>query len=244
MRRLVLTLIAVVTLSCTAASCTGSKSATAGIPPVNSTATRLYVAIGGSDARGVGTDDPLREAWPQDVFRSLPANYRLVNLGIPDATAATAVAESLPTATSLHPAVVTVWLGVNDILTQVPVTAYQSGLTTLIHALRSGGATVLVGTIPPVDQLPAYVDCLRGGSDACSSIAQPLPSPTQVVAAVGAYNAAIAAVAAREGAVVVNLHTAPVAAPDENSLISADGINPSVTGAQMIADRFTAAIKP
>lgn len=243
MRRHLVGLLAVVIVSCAAVSCTASKSTTAGAPPVNPTATRLYVAIGGSDARGVGTDDPLRESWPQDVFRSLPANYRLVNLGIPDATAATAVTESLPTATSLHPAVVTVWLGLNDILTQVPVTTYQSALTTLVHALRAGGATVLVGTVPPVDQLPAYLDCLGGGG-ACSGLVQPVPSRTQVVAAVAAYNAAVTAVTAREGAVLVDLHAAALAAPAPSSLISADGINPSVTGAQMIASRFTAAIKP
>ena len=242
MRRFLAGLLAMLAVSCMA-SCTASKSTTAAIPPVNSTATRLYVAIGGSDARGVGTDDPLRESWPQDVFRSLPANYRLVNLGIPDATAASAVAESLPTATSLHPAVVTVWLGVNDILTQVPVNDYQSALTTLVHALRAGGANVLVGTVPPVDQLPAYLDCLSGGG-ACSTFAQPLPTRSQVLAAVAAYNAAITAVAAREGAVLVDLHAAALAAPAPSSLISADGINPSVIGAQMIAARFGAAIKP
>jgi lysophospholipase L1-like esterase len=203
------------------------------------------VAIGGSDARGIGTDDPLREAWPQDLFRALPANYRLVNLAIPNATVADAVAESLPTAETLHPTLVTVWLGINDILSQVPVTAFQGGLTTLIHALRATGATVLVGNEPPVDLLPGYLACVSVGQGTCAaSIPQPAPARAEVAAAVTAYNAAIAAVAAREGAVVIDLHAAAGAAGTQTSRLADDGFNPSAAGAQMIANLFAAAEKP
>jgi lysophospholipase L1-like esterase len=177
----------------------------------------------------------------------LPANYRLVNLALPDATAQAALVQSLPTATSLHPALATVWLNVNDILNRVPVATYQSQLTELLHGLRAAGAEVLVANTPPVDELPAYLACTHQSShgNCPPGLPQPVVPPPQVVAAVTAYNLAIAAVAAQEGAIVVDLHGAALAAQargTEASLVAADGFNPSVVGAQMIASQFAAAL--
>jgi lysophospholipase L1-like esterase len=62
---------------------------------------------------------------------------------------------------------------------------------------------------------------------------------------VAAYNSAIATVAVKEGAVVVDLNAAAVAAAAQGagpSLISDDGFDPSVAGAQRIASQFAAVL--
>jgi acyl-CoA thioesterase-1 len=231
------------------ASCTAGGAKAGGTAPGPDAApARLYLAIGASETRGVGTDDPLRQSWPQDLFRTLPANYRLVNLGIPSATVATALTDELPIAETMHPALVTVWLNVNDLLSVVPSSTYQSQLDLLVHRLRATGAAVLVANTPPLDQLPSYLACgdpVAHPGGCPSFVPRPLPSPRQVAAAVDGYNVAIAAVVAQEGAVLVDLHRAGVAARDqgtEASLISADGFHPSAAGAVVIARQFALAL--
>src|SRR4051794_15124063 len=77
-------------------------------PPVT------YVAVGASESVGVGTDDPLREAWPQVLYRNaLPRRTVFVNLGIPGATVERALTDEVDQAVALSPTVVTVWLNVN-----------------------------------------------------------------------------------------------------------------------------------
>jgi acyl-CoA thioesterase-1 len=230
-------------------SCTTVRTQGAGSTPApNAAAPRLYLAVGASDTRGIGTEDPLREAWPQDLFRSLPANYRLVNLGVPDATLSDALAQELPMAEALHPALVTVWLNADDVLSGVPTATYQAELSSLVHRLRATGAAVLVANTPPMDDLPGYLACVDpvahpGGCP--SFVPTPVPPPQQVVAAVEGYNTAIAAVVAKEGAVLVDLHRSGLTARalgEEASLVSADGFHPNAAGATMIASQFAAAI--
>jgi lysophospholipase L1-like esterase len=210
---------------------------------------RLYVAIGASETRGQGTDNPLRQAWPQDVFRALPANYSLINLGVPGATVADALADEVPFAERLHPALVTVWLNVNDLLSLVPPDRYATQLGELIGRLRSTGATVLVANTPPLDRLPAYLACEDPSAHpgVCSdAVPRPVPAPQVVDAAVDAYNVAIAAVVAQHGARLVDLHAAGLAARargQESSLVSADGFHPNAAGAQLVADQFAAGLR-
>jgi lysophospholipase L1-like esterase len=239
--------VAVVAIAVVCTACTSSnqkRSAVAGPAPPR----RLYVAVGASETRGEGTDNPLRQAWPQDLFRTLPAGYSFVNLGIPGATVADALAEELPLAESLRPTLVTVWLNVNDLLGLVGVDRYTSELTELISGLRSTGATVLVANTPPLDELPAYLACEDPANHPgiCSpSVPQPVPPPAVVDGAVDTYNAAIAGVVTEEGATLVDLHAADLAVRargGEAALISADGFHPNAAGAQAVADQFAAVI--
>lgn len=64
------------------ASC-GMPKATATVAPVAKPLT--YVAIGGSDAVGVGSSDPLLDAWPQVFYRkTLPVSAIFINLAGPN----------------------------------------------------------------------------------------------------------------------------------------------------------------
>ena len=125
-----------------------------------------YVAVGGSDAIGNGTDDPLLDAWPQQFFRhSLPLTAVFVNAAEPGATVAEAITDQVPLATSSHATVVTVWLVSADLLDGTPASTYGNELLQLLTTLRGHGTTtVLVGNAPPLDQLPGYPACRSGAA--------------------------------------------------------------------------------
>jgi lysophospholipase L1-like esterase len=211
----------------------------------------VYVAVGASESVGVGASDPLRNAWTQVFYRSaLPRSAVFVNMAVSGSTVAEALAGQVPNAVALSPDVVTVWLNVNDLIRGVPAASYEADLTKLLTALRRGGATkVLVANTPPLDDLPAYRACLPAPATAGPCALGPglqglVPAPATLNAAVDAYNAAIARVAAAGGAVLVDLHAAGLAARQngtEASLVGSDGFHPSDAGHALVATAFATA---
>jgi acyl-CoA thioesterase I len=219
-------------------------------PPAPSGPQVVYVAVGASETAGVGSDQPLREAWPQVLFRTaLPPSTVFVNLGIPGATVASALRDELPQALELAPALATVWLNVNDLLSGVSPADFERDLATLVRGLRRGGGTrVLVANVPPLDRLPAYLACRPSpppGSPPCD-LDGTVPAPDALNRAVAAYNAATERVTAREGALLVDLHEVGLAARrsgTEASLVSADGFHPSTTGHAAVAAAFAEVLR-
>jgi len=207
----------------------------------------VYVAVGASETIGFGADQPLRESWPRVLFRpALPPSAVFVNMGIPGATVAEALRDELPQALTVHPALATVWLNVNDIVAGVSARDFERDLATLVHGLRAGGATrVLVANVPPLDELPAYLSCrsgpTTGGRDDPCGGATDLPGPDALNRIVDSYNAATARVTAQEGASVVDLNAVGLAARQAGtaaSLISKDGFHPSTAGHEAVAKAF------
>jgi acyl-CoA thioesterase I len=214
-------------------------------PPPASGPQVVYVAVGASETAGVGSDQPLREAWPQVLFRTaLPQSTVFVNLGIPGATVATALREELPQALELAPTLVTVWLNVNDLFAGVAAADFERDLGMLVRGLRRGGSTrVLVANVPPLDRLPAYLACRPApppDSPPCD-LERAVPGPDALNRAVDAYNAATERITTREGALLVDLHAVGLAARrsgTEASLVSADGFHPSTAGHAAVAAAF------
>jgi acyl-CoA thioesterase-1 len=169
----------------------------------------------------------------------------LINFGIPRETTQAALQDELPPALAVHPALATVWLNVDDLIAGVPVADYESRLDQLVGALRRAGTRVLVANTPQLEHLPAYAACRPNpppGSVQCPLGSVVLPPPDQVVADEQAYNAAIAAVAAREGATVVDLYAAGDVPDQHPGYVSRDGFHPSAHGAAAIAGTFAAAL--
>ena len=214
-------------------------------PPASSTPAEpadplVYVAVGASETLGVGADDPATQAWPRVLQdRALPGS-RLVNVGVSGATVAGALTAQVPAAVAADPDVVTVWLAVNDAITQVPVTAYERRLARLVATLRRGGAEVLVGNVPRLWRLPAYRACLPRSQVTSPPCVLPfVPTEAAVRATVRAYNAAIERVVAAQGARLVDL-SGEVAA---GRLVAADGFHPSTAGHARIAAAFARAVR-
>ncbi len=185
-----------------------------------------YVAIGASDAVGVGASDPEVEGWVPRFAARLGANARVVNLGVSGSTLAQALDEQLGPALDAQPDVVTVWLAVNDLNARVSLNSYAADLDTLLGELEVTHARVLVGNVPDLGGLAAY-----RGLD---------PAPLQAEA--DRWNAVIADTVGRHGATLVDLHAHWREIVDHPEFLSADGFHPSTPGYQALADVFAEAL--
>jgi lysophospholipase L1-like esterase len=200
-----------------------------------------YVAVGGSETVGAGADDPATEAWTSVLHRDgLSRSATFVNVGERAATVRGALDRQLAPALDEAPRLVTVWLNVADLVRDVPVADYERDLRELVRALRRGGAAdVLVAGAPALTDLPVVVDCLPGATGC--RLREGLPSAEDLADRVAAYDAAIARVAAAEGAVVVDVRSSTGGGPG-SGLVSVDGFHPSSEGHRRLADAFADAV--
>lgn len=197
--------------------------------PNSSQRSFTYVAIGASDAFGVGTYDPDRDNWPTVLASLLGPEAHLVNLGIPGETVAEARQTELPVALDAHPALVTVWLGVNDIVQSVRVETYEQQLEALLLALHQRtSARVFVGNIPDLSLLPFFA-----GQDQAA-----------LHEIVVRWNAAIARAVTASGASLVDLYATWNELASHPEYIADDGFHPSTVGAQRLAQVFQSFIAP
>lgn len=204
----------------------------------------VYVALGASETAGVGISDDalrLRAAWPQLFFNEvLSRTSTHYNLAIPSITTEAALGAELAPALALHPTVATVFFGIDDLVRGVSPGVYEGNLDRIVHGLRQGGrATVLVANSPRLDDLPAYRAC-REGRHCPLGPAAAVPSPATVVALIAAYNVAVARVAEREGATVVDLAASSTDLVTHPEYLAPDGLHPSALGAAELARRFAA----
>lgn len=188
-----------------------------------------YVAIGASDAFGVGTYDPAHDNWPTVLAGLLGPDAHLVNLGIPGETVAEARQTELPIALDARPELVTVWLGVNDIVQSVPVATYEQQLEAMLLSLhQSANARVYVANIPDLSLLPSFA----GENQAALH--------TTIVQ----WNAAIAQAVAASGATLVDLYASWSELANHPEYIASDGFHPSTVGARRLAEVFEKSIAP
>jgi lysophospholipase L1-like esterase len=233
-------------LALAGACSSGSASAPAHTVPSPSAPPTVYAALGASETAGVGTSDPTRDSFPEQFYLHLPRNAVYYNFGLPGETTAAALKDELPAALAVQPTLATVWFNVDDLAAGVSVSDFESQLDQIVGPLTRGGAArVLIANTPPLDGLPAYEACRPNPPPGpkCALGAVTLPAPEQARALVDAYNASIARVAARHGAVVVDLASQAAASLAQHpDYLSSDGLHPSSKGAAAIAGAFTAAL--
>ncbi len=187
-----------------------------------------YVAIGASDAFGIGTDRPEHDNWPSALTHDLGISVHLVNLGVPGATAAQAQRDELPIALDAHPDLVTVFLGVNDIDTGVALNAFSASLRSLLNMLATHTtARVFVANLPDLTLLPYFQR--KGNVDGLRSQVQQ-------------WNAAIASITKEQGAILVDLYAGWSQLASHPDYVASDGLHPSTAGAEQIAALFNAVI--
>jgi lysophospholipase L1-like esterase len=189
-----------------------------------------YVAIGASDSFGLGTDEPYLENWPTDLAGLLGSSHlHLINLGIPGVTVQDVLNLELPIALDSHPDLVTIWLGVNDIVDRVSPDNYASNLNTLLARLRAASprALIAIANIPDLTVLPYF-----SGYD-----------PQVLTAQIQAYNMIIASAARRYGAILVDLAQENYNLQAHPEYISGDGLHPNEIGYEQLAKVFYQALK-
>jgi lysophospholipase L1-like esterase len=223
-RALALPLLGGVVAACGPSALTAAPAApdpAGAAPPPVLKAPLTYVAVGASDAAGVGVEDAARDGWVPVLGRRLPQPAKVVNLGIPGIRLQEALEVELPPALDVRPDLVTVWLVVNDVLSGVPLDRYRAGLDRLIGELRGAGAQVAVGNVPDAPEQSAYLGVPPGVRPALTA----------------AWNEAIARVAEAHGAVLVDLYRLwPVVEHPE--YVGPDGLHPTVAGYRVLADTF------
>jgi acyl-CoA thioesterase-1 len=190
-----------------------------------------YVALGASDAVGVGSSKPGAQGYVPLVAARLPIGSHLLNLGISGERLHNALSEELPIALSTSPELVTLWLVANDFVGGVPYDAYIHDLNVLLGKLHANThASLVMADLPDLTRLPAFANLTAA-------------QKAQMLVQIARWNAGIVAAAARYGVRLVDLfgHGSQLTAHPE--YISGDGFHPSPLGYVQLANIFWGVIE-
>lgn len=174
-----------------------------------------FVALG--DSYTIGTSVAEAERWPNQLAARLPRLELIANLGVNGFTSRDLIEVELPRLAALRPDVVSVLIGVNDVVQGVPAETYRRNVILVLDELVEavGAARVLVVTTPDYTVTPAGAD---------------YGDPARQSAGIRQNNAIIAELAAVRGITVVDVYDISLEAGTDRSLVAGDGLHPS--GAQ------------
>ena len=190
-----------------------------------------YVALGASDAVGVGSNQPGSQGYVPLLAAHLQKGSHMLNLGVSGIHLHDALIKELPLALNTSPTLITIWLVANDFVGGVPYNEYVKDLDSLLRQLRSGTkARIVMANLPDLTLLPAFA-----GQSASQKM--------KTVAEIKRWNISIAATAARYQVTLVDLfsHESQLTAHPE--YISGDGFHPSPAGYIQLSNYFWDAIK-
>jgi acyl-CoA thioesterase-1 len=174
-----------------------------------------YVALG--DSYTIGTSVAERERWPNQLAERLPALELVANLGVNGFTSRDVIEVELPPLAALTPDVLTILIGVNDVVQGVPADTYRANVRRILDEAvdQVGADRVIVVTTPDYTVTPAGAD---------------YGDPARQSAGIRENNAIITEAAAARGVPVVDIHDISLRAATDRSLVASDGLHPS--GAQ------------
>ncbi len=181
----------------------------------------VYVALGDSTAAGVGAEQG--GGYPDRIARRLGAAgtpVRLVNLGVPGATAEDLRKGQLPRALGEGAALVTIGIGLNDLLKGRPLAEFARDLEIVSDFVARTKTAVVLSELPDVSRSPFG-----------------RASPVSLEQRIAAYNATIRRVAERHGFLVAEVEaTSRRAFTGHPELFAKDGFHPSARGYELWAD--------
>jgi lysophospholipase L1-like esterase len=190
-----------------------------------------YVALGASDAVGVGSDSPGSQGYVPLIADHLSKGSHLLNLGVSGIRLHEALSEELPLAISSSPDLVTIWLVVNDFVGGVSYQDYLQDLDTLLSQLHTRThARIVMADIPDLTRLPAFAN-------------QTSAQRAQMLAAIKQWNKGIAQKATQYGVTLLDLFSHGAELTSHPEYISGDGFHPSAAGYVQLADLFLQAIQ-
>lgn len=190
----------------------------------------VYLALGASDATGVGAGSMAQgyvflikqelENWAPRVL--------LINRGVSGARIET-IKEQVRRAKEAQDSadLVTVWVGANDLVHGDDPEPFAKGVHFILQTLRQHVArTIVIGNLPDLTRLPRF---------------RKQPSPHVTEDRILAYNAVIADEARQAGASLVDLFAHNFR---EELVLQSDGFHPNDAGHREIATLFLDAIRP
>ena len=187
-----------------------------------------YVALG--DSYTIGTSVAAGERWPDQLVALLPELELVANLGVNGFTSGDVIDVELPRLPALRPELVTLLIGVNDVVQGVPETAYRGNVADILDDLvaRVGAGRVLVVTTPDYTVTPAGAD---------------YGDPATQSAAVRRNNAINTELAGGRGIPVVDIHDLSLLAATDRSLVADDGLHPSGAQYALWVERIAPAVE-
>lgn len=174
-----------------------------------------YVALG--DSYTIGTSVAPAERWPDQLVRRVAGIELVANLAVNGFTSGDVIDVELPRLPALRPGLLTLLIGVNDVVQRVPEAVYRGNVADILDALvgHVGAGRVFLVTTPDYTVTPAGAD---------------YGDPTTQSAAVRRNNAINTELAGGRGIPVVDIHDLSLLAATDRSLVADDGLHPS--GAQ------------
>ena len=187
-----------------------------------------YVALG--DSFTIGTSVTPAERWPDQLAGRIAGLELVANLGVNGFASADVIEVELPQLPALRPELITLLIGVNDVVQGVPEVTYRRNVGLILDALvRVVGADhVLVVTTPDYTVTPAGAD---------------YGDPSSQSAAIRRNNAINTELAAARGIAVVDIYDLSLQAASDRSFVASDGLHPSGTQYAAWLERIQPAIE-
>lgn len=185
-----------------------------------------YVALGASDAVGIGSNIPGSQGYVPLVAAHLPKGSHVINLGISGIRLHEALTQELPLALSTSPNLITIWLVANDFVDGVTYDNYLHDLNILLQQLHvRTHARIVMANLPDLTRLPAFAN-------------ETSSQKTQMVVAIQKWNSGIAQLAKHCGVALVDLFSQGSQITAHPEYISGDGFHPSPSGYVQLANFF------
>ena len=185
-----------------------------------------YVALG--DSYTIGTSVSADESWPSQLVARVPQLELVANLGVDGYTSTDLITDEVPQLDRLNPELVSLLIGVNDVVRGVPDLAYAGNVAVILEELLSRlppSRIVCVAT-------PDYTRTPRGAD---------YGDPMQQSDAIVRFNAILReASEQRSISFVPEIFEISQQASEDERLVASDGLHPS--GAQY--RRWVDAIEP
>lgn len=184
-----------------------------GSPAVTHAGERLrLVALG--DSYTIGTSVSEDERWPNQLVALEPRLDLAANLAVNGFTSRDVIEVQLPRLGVLRPELITLLIGVNDVVQGVPPATYRGNVARILAdaARLVGAGRILAVTTPDYTVTP------RGAE---------YGDPARQAAAIREMNAILTEVARGLGIAVVDIHDISLEAASDRSLVAVDGLHPS-----------------
>ncbi|HEY4227406.1 MAG TPA: SGNH/GDSL hydrolase family protein [Candidatus Limnocylindrales bacterium] len=187
-----------------------------------------YVALG--DSYTIGTAIDAAGRWPNQLVARLPALDLVANLGVDGFTSRDVIQGELPGLDRLRPEVLSVLVGVNDVVQGVLETTYRANVAIILDAMvrHVGASRAFLVTTPDYTVTPS------GAA---------FGDPTQQSAGIAANNAIITAEAATRGITVIDIFDLSLRAATDRSLVADDGLHPGAAQYATWVDRIEPVVR-
>jgi lysophospholipase L1-like esterase len=192
-----------------------------------------YVALGDSYTIGTATRSP-DERWPNQLVRRLAAagfEVDLVaNLGVNGFTSMDVIRSELPRLAELDPGLLTLLVGVNDVVQGVPIETYTANAATILDQS--------LGLVPPARivtvSTPDYTVTPQGAA---------YGDPARQSAAIRQVNEILARLSEDRGIRHVDIHDLSLRAVSDSGLVADDGLHPSGRQYELWVERIGPAVE-